>query len=57
MLVNFEELCVVDMNNATYHLELAEDYPKAQGKCSKMARKKSVIFSLVETLCELREKV
>lgn len=60
MLANLEEPCIIIMDNASYHSMLAEDYPKTNTRkadVQKWLEKKSVHFSPVETLCELREKV
>lgn len=60
MLGHLEEPCIIVMDNASYHSMLAEDYPKANTRkadVQKWLEKKSVNFSPLETLSELREKV
>ncbi|KAF0740956.1 DDE 3 domain-containing protein [Aphis craccivora] len=60
MLGNLEEPCIIVMDNATYHSTLTEEYPKANTRkvdVQKWLQDKSVDFSPVETLSELREKV
>ncbi|KAL4121281.1 hypothetical protein QTP88_013826 [Uroleucon formosanum] len=60
MLANLEEPSVVVMDNASYHSVLAEEYPRANARkadIQKWLEKKSISYSPVETLCELREKV
>lgn len=60
MLGNLEEPCIIVIDNASYYSMLAEDYPKANKRkadVQKWLEKKSVYFSPVETLCELREIV
>ncbi|KAL4125798.1 hypothetical protein QTP88_010038 [Uroleucon formosanum] len=57
---NLEEPSVVVMDNASYHSVLAEEYPRANARkadIQKWLEKKSISYSPVETLCELREKV
>ncbi|KAF0762228.1 DDE 3 domain-containing protein [Aphis craccivora] len=59
MLGNLEEPCIIVMDNATYHSTLTEEYPKARTRkadVKKWLQDKSVDFSPVETLSELREK-
>jgi len=60
MLDNLEEPCIIVMDNATYHSTLTEEYRKANTRkadVQKWLQDKSVDFSPVETLSELREKV
>ncbi|VVC42664.1 Hypothetical protein CINCED_3A012861 [Cinara cedri] len=60
MLGNLEEPCIIVTDNVTYHSTLTEKYPKAntqKADVQKWLQGKSVDFSPVETLSELREKV
>ena len=60
MLGNLEEPCIIVMDNASYHSTLTEEYPKANTRkadVQKWLQDKSVDFSPLETLSELREKV
>lgn len=60
MLTNLEELCIIVMYDASYHSVLTEYYPKTNSwktNVQKWLEKKSIHFSLVETLRELQEKV
>ncbi|KAE9540703.1 hypothetical protein AGLY_003948 [Aphis glycines] len=58
-LSNLKEPCIIVMDNA-YHSTLTEEYPKANTRktdVQKWLKDRSIDFSPVETLSELREKV
>jgi len=60
MMKHIEEPSIIVMDNASYHCTTSENYPKSNTKKSDIQQwltNKSIDFSPLETLCELRERV
>jgi predicted O-methyltransferase YrrM len=59
-LKHLEESSIILMDNASYHSSILENYPKSNTKkidVQKWLSNKGIDFSLLETLCDLCERV